>query len=48
LGGNSYLFDFSLDVGETTIWKLRTSSSIVDETNYPDFSLGSFRAYTID
>ena len=44
LGGDSQSFNFPLDVGQITHWKLVFTSNTIDVTDYPCFSLRELRA----
>jgi len=44
LGGANLSFNFPLEIGQTTYWKLEFTSDVADVTEFPNFAVGELRA----
>ncbi len=44
-GGATVMKNYSLAPGENTLWQLTYSSSLIIESDYPDFRVKNLRAY---
>jgi len=44
-GGTRTIINYSLASGENTLWQLTYSSSLIIESDYPDFAIKNLRAY---
>jgi hypothetical protein len=44
-GGNNDWFNFSLSPGQSTAWEINYSNSQYPASEYPNFTIGEFRAY---
>ena len=48
LGNNDYQVGVPLSPGESVYWRIELSSSNVDVRRFPNFTVGTFRAYYKD